>query len=192
MIVIDHTIISEDLLDKQFVCALDHCKGACCVAGDSGAPLEPGETTVLENIFEQVKPYMTEEGIRAVEKFGAWMIDSEGDSVTPLVNGVKQCAYAYFENGIAGCAIEKAFGEKKIGFRKPISCHLYPVRITKHKDYDAVNYNRWDICSPACSNGKNLGVPVFRFVKEALIRKYGNEWFSQLEGASQFMSSKEK
>ena len=186
MIAIDKTLISEDLLDKQFVCALDKCKGACCVEGDSGAPLEWEETAELEKIFENVRPFMTKEGIESVERYGTWIIDSEGDFVTPLVNGVKQCAYAFFEKGIAKCAIERAYLEGEISFRKPISCHLYPVRIKKYEDYDAVNYNRWEICSPACANGKQLGVPVFQFVKDALIRKYGVEWFQQLEGAAAY------
>ncbi|HYV92471.1 MAG TPA: DUF3109 family protein [Chitinophagales bacterium] len=192
MIVIDKTIISEDLLDKQFVCALDKCKGACCVEGDSGAPLEWEETAVLENIFENVKPYMREEGIKSVKQYGTWLIDSEGDFVTPLIDGVRQCAYVFFEQGIAKCAIERAYHEGKIDFRKPVSCHLYPVRITKHEDYDAVNYNRWEICSPACANGKQLGVPVFQFVKDALIRKYGEEWFKQLEGAAVYKEAEVK
>jgi hypothetical protein len=192
MIVIDKTIVSEDLLDKQFVCALDKCKGACCVEGDSGAPLEWEETAQLEKIIEDVKPFMTQEGIEAVKEYGTWVIDSEGDFVTPLIQGVKQCAYVFFEGGIAKCAIERAHANGKTNFKKPVSCHLYPVRIKKHETYDAVNYDRWDICSPACANGKHLGVPVFKFVKEALIRKYGVEWFNQLEGAATFMEEQQR
>lgn len=192
MIVIDATIVSEDLLDKHFVCALDKCKGACCVEGDSGAPLEWEETSVLERIFEKVRPFMTKEGIKSVEQYGTWLIDSEGDFVTPLIEGVRQCAYVFFEKGIAKCAIERAYQEGEIDFRKPVSCHLYPVRITRHETYDAVNYNRWDICSPACANGKQLGVPVFQFVKDALIRKYGEEWFKQLEGAEAYKEAQMK
>ncbi|MEO5675312.1 MAG: DUF3109 family protein [Chitinophagales bacterium] len=191
MIVIDRTLVSEELLDKEFVCALDKCKGACCVEGDSGAPLEWEETSVLEKILEEVKPYMMEEGINAVKKYGAWVIDSEGEFVTPLVEGVKQCAYVFFEKGIAKCAIERACREGKINFPKPVSCHLYPVRIKKQAEYDAVNYNRWDVCSPACANGKQLGVPVYQFVKNALIRKYGEEWFQQLEGAAAFKKAED-
>jgi len=186
MIIIEKTIVSDDLLEKEFVCALDKCKGACCVEGDSGAPLDWEETSVLEDIYEQVKPFMTAEGKDAVKKYGTWLIDSEGDFVTPLVNGVKQCAYSFFENGIAKCAIERACREGKTDFKKPISCHLYPVRITKHDSYDAVNYNRWAICSPACANGKQLGVSVYEFVKDALIRKYGENWYDQLKGAAAF------
>ncbi|MEO6168144.1 MAG: DUF3109 family protein [Chitinophagales bacterium] len=191
MILINNTIVSDDLLDKEFVCALDKCKGACCVAGDSGAPLDYEETAVLEEIYESVKPYMTAEGIESVEKFGKWLIDSEGDFVTPLVRGMEQCAYVFFDSGIAKCAIEKAYYEGKVDFKKPISCHLYPVRVTRHKDYDAVNYNKWEVCSPACKNGKELGVSVYQFVKDALIRKYGLDWYDQLQGAAAFKKNQE-
>lgn len=188
MILIEQTIVSEDVLEKEFACALDKCKGACCVEGDSGAPLEWKETAILESIYESVKPYMTQAGKEAVELYGTWLIDSEGDLVTPLIHGVKECAYTYFENGTALCAIERAHREGKTDFKKPISCHLYPVRITKYDTYDAVNYDRWNICSPACTNGRQLGAPVFEFVKQALIRKYGTEWYEQLEGAARFMA----
>lgn len=186
MIVIDNTIISEDLLEKQFACNLDKCKGACCVEGESGAPLQQSEIEIMEKVYEKVKPYMLIDGIETVEEFGKWVIDSDGDFVTPLVGGRGRCAYVFFDEGIAKCAFEKAHKEGKINFQKPVSCHLYPVRITGHKEYDAVNYNKWDVCSPACSNGKKLGIPVFQFVKTALIRKYGIEWFNQLEGAAKF------
>jgi hypothetical protein len=193
MIIIDKTIVSEDLLDKQFVCNLTKCKGACCVEGESGAPLEAEETTILENIYEHVKPYMEKEGIETVERIGKWHIDSDGDFVTPLIGGQGRCAYVFFDkNKIAKCAIEQANADGKVDFKKPISCHLYPVRIKKHKDYDAVNYDRWDVCSPACANGKELGVPVYRFVKNALVRKYGAEWYAQLEGAALYREESAK
>ncbi len=186
MIAIDKTLVSDDLLEKKFVCALDKCKGACCVAGDSGAPLDWEETSIIENVYEEVKSYMTDEGIKSVDTYGKWLIDSDGDFVTPLIDGVKQCAFVFFEKGIAKCAFEKAYYDGKIKWKKPISCHLYPVRITKHEHYDAVNYNKWEVCSPACANGEVLGVSVYEFVKEALIRKYGEEWYKQLEGAAIF------
>jgi len=186
MIVIDNTIVSEELIEKHFVCSLDRCKGSCCVTGDSGAPLDWEETSILESVRNDVEPYMSDEGRQSVKKYGSWLIDSEGDFVTPLVKGVKECAYAYFENGIAKCSIERAFLEGKINFRKPVSCHLYPVRITKYETYDAVNYDRWDICDPACKNGAELGITVFEFVKDALIRKYGQDWYNQLKGAAEF------
>ena len=180
MIAIDNTLVSEELLEKKFVCDLNACKGECCIAGDSGAPLEDRETGILDDIYEDVKPYMAADGIEAIEKQGKYLIDFEGDIVTPLVED-KHCAYVYFENDIAKCAIEKAYYEGKVDFKKPISCHLYPVRINKYKDFEAVNYDKWNICSPACDCGSKLGVKVYQFLKEPLIRKYGEKWFDQLK-----------
>ena len=181
MIEIGKTLVSDDVVAKQFVCDLNACKGACCVHGDSGAPLEDEETEILEKIYDDIKPYLTKEGQEAIKKQGHWLIDSDGDKVTPLVDGNKECAYTIFENGMALCGIEKAWKDGKSKFRKPISCHLYPVRITKYKQFDAVNYDKWDICKPACACGEKLQVPVYRFVKDALIRKYGKEWYGELE-----------
>lgn len=182
MIAIDNTLISEDIIDKKFVCDLNACKGACCVAGDSGAPLDKDELKVLDGVLDAVKPYMVPKGIKAIEKKGAYVIDGDGDYTTTLVSEGAECAFVYFdENKIAKCAIEKAFLEKKIDWQKPISCHLYPIRITKHKTYDAVNYDKWAICAPACKCGEKLDVPVYKFLKGPLIRKYGKEWFKQLE-----------
>ncbi len=186
MIAIDNTLVSEDLLDKKFVCDLNACKGECCVAGDSGAPLDEDELPILDKILDQVKPYMLKKGIKAVEKHGPYVVDSDGDYTTTLVSEKAECAFVYFdETKTAKCAIEKAFYEGKIDWKKPISCHLYPVRITKHKSYDAVNYNRWSICKPACECGKKLDVPVYKFLKEPLIRKYGKNWFKQLEKSAE-------
>ncbi|MDO8999596.1 MAG: DUF3109 family protein [Bacteroidota bacterium] len=182
MIAINKTLISEDLLDKKFVCDLNACKGACCVAGDSGAPLEKEELQILESILDKVKPYMVKKGIKAIEKFGAYVIDGDGDYTTTLVSPGAECAFVFFDdNKIAKCSIEQAYYDGKITWKKPISCHLYPVRITKHKEYDAVNYDKWDICKPACECGAKLDVPVYKFLKEPLIRKYGKDWFKQLE-----------
>jgi hypothetical protein len=139
-----------------------------------------------------VKPYMTPQGVKAVEQFGKYMIDSDGEFVTPLVEGNKECAYTIVENGIALCGIEKAYRNGDIDFYKPISCHLYPIRIKKTTEYDALNYNRWDVCAPACYNGKKLGVRVFEFLKNALVRKYGEEWYKQLEGAANFKEAQQK
>jgi Protein of unknown function (DUF3109) len=192
MIEIDKTLISDDVVEKKFVCDLNACKGACCVHGDSGAPLEDEETTLLEKNYKKIKPYLTEKGIAAIEEQGIWMIDSDGDKVTPLVDGDKECAYTIFENGFALCGIERAWKEGKVKFQKPISCHLYPVRITKYKKFDAVNYETWDICKPACTCGAKLKVPVHRFVKDALVRKYGNEWWEALDQAATEMSKTKK
>lgn len=187
MIVIDDKIVSEELKTKHFVCNLSACKGACCVEGDSGAPLDFDEIDVMENIYEKVKPYITQEGITAIENQGNFILDKEdGVMKTPLIEGTGACAYVNYKNGIAHCGIERAWLDKKIEFRKPVSCHLYPVRITKHKDFEAVNYERWDICNPACSQGAELKVPIYKFVKEALIRKYGEEFYAALEASFQY------
>ncbi len=184
MLQIENTIISLDIFEKKFVCNLGACKGACCVEGDSGAPLEAEETAVLEQIYTVVKNYMTPEGIETIEKSGKWVCDFEGDKVTPLNNN-KECAYTYRdEKGIVLCAIEKAFMEGKISFQKPISCHLYPIRIKKLTLYDAVNYESNKLCMPARIHGETLGVPLYKFVKTPLIRKYGKEWYEQLEIAA--------
>ncbi|MEI8137713.1 MAG: DUF3109 family protein [Bacteroidota bacterium] len=191
MIAIDKTLISEDLLEKKFVCDLTACKGACCVAGDSGAPLEKEELEILDSILDKVKPYMVKKGIKAIEKYGPYVIDGDGDNTTTLVSPGAECAFVFFdENKIAKCAIEQAYYDGKITWKKPISCHLYPVRITKHKEYDAVNYDKWDVCKPACECGKKLDVPVYKFLKEPLIRKYGKEWFSQLEKSAKLFLKK--
>lgn len=186
MIDIDGKVVSLDVIEQKFVCDLNACKGICCVEGESGAPLEEEEVHILEEILDDVKPYMKPDGIAAVEQQGAWVIDSDGDHVTPLVEG-RECAYVYFENGMALCAIEKAWKEKKISFRKPISCHLYPIRIKKYRKFEAVNYDKWDVCAPACDCGKKMKVPVYVFVKDALIRKYGKEWYKELQEAARLV-----
>jgi hypothetical protein len=182
MIAIDNTIVSEHLLDRKFVCDLSACKGECCVAGDSGAPLDKEELELLDKVYPKVKPYMNKKGIKAVDKHGTYELDSDGDYTTTLVAPGAECAFVIFdENNIAKCAIEQAYRDGVIDWQKPVSCHLYPVRITKYKDYDAVNYHKWEVCKPACECGKKLDVPVYKFLKEPLIRKYGKDWYKQLE-----------
>lgn len=181
MILIDETCVSDDIAEKFFVCNIQKCKGACCVEGDLGAPLEDVELPILNEIYEQVKPYLSPEGIAAIEKQGKYIQDWEGDYSTPTIND-KECAYAiYDDKNILKCGIEQAYLDKKIDFKKPISCHLYPIRITKYDSFHALNYDRWSICSDACSLGDELGVPVYKFLKEPLIRAYGEEWYRQLE-----------
>lgn len=192
MIVINNTLVSDLVIEKKFVCNLDKCKGACCVDGDSGAPLEENETEILETIYDKVKPYMEPDGIAAIEQQGKWITDSDGDKVTPLLENQGRCAYVFIDpSGVAKCAIEKAFYDGKIDFKKPVSCHLYPIRINQTKTYIAVNYDQRDVCKPACANGKALGVYVFEFLKEPLIRKFGTEWYKQLEGAVQYINDNE-
>ena len=190
LISIGKTLVSTEVLEEQFVCDLQKCKGECCIAGDSGAPLEESELEEIDKYYEVVKPYLQPEAVESIEKLGHYLIDSDNDWVTPLVNGNRECVYTVFENGIAKCSFEKAFFEGKIPFRKPVSCHLYPVRITKFKSYDAVNYDRWDVCAAACKLGKSLKVPVYKFLKDSLIRKYGEEWYAQLEVAAHLLEEK--
>ncbi|MFN3404079.1 MAG: DUF3109 family protein [Cytophagaceae bacterium] len=180
MIVIGNTVISDDVADKKFVCDLIKCKGACCVEGDAGAPLNDDELPVFGEIFEQVKPYLSKEGLRAIKKQGFYVKDQDDEYSTPTING-RECAYAiYDKNGILKCAIEQAWIDGKITYKKPISCHLYPIRITRYDQYDAVNYERWHICKPACRKGEELGIPVYKFLKDPLIRKYGEDWYREL------------
>lgn len=185
MLVIDNTLITDEVLEKHFVCDLNACKGACCVKGDYGAPLEDDELEMVDKVYEKVKPYMTPAGIEAVEKQGKYLLYEKKEWVTPLIKG-KECAYTFFdEGGIAKCAIEKAYYEGKVKWKKPISCHLYPIRITKQKNgLEALNYDKWSICKAACKLGDSLKVPVFKFLKDSLTRKYGKEWYKQLEIAA--------
>ncbi|MFT6996720.1 MAG: hypothetical protein ACJAQ4_000463 [Cryomorphaceae bacterium] len=189
MIQIDDTLLSEDLFSKRFVCDLGACKGACCVEGDSGAPLEPEEVGLLEEALEDIKPYMRQEGIDRVEETGVFTIDIDGEFVTPLVND-EECAFVSFDrNGTAKCSIEQAHRDGKTDFLKPVSCHLYPIRVTQLKDSVALNYHYWPICDPARSCGAKLDVKVFKFLKEPITRKFGEEFFEKLVEADKLMDS---
>ena len=174
------TIVSEEILEKEFVCNLTACKGACCVDGDAGAPLTEAENKILEDIYPIIKPYLRPEGIKAIEEQGAWLVGSDGDYETPLINGA-DCAYVIFDGDTALCGIEQAYNEGKVTWKKPISCHLYPIRIREYSDFSAVNYHRWHICDDACTLGKELAVPVYKFLKPALIRRFGEDWYTELE-----------
>jgi hypothetical protein len=180
MLQIGRTVVSLDLIEECFVCDLNKCFGICCVHGDSGAPLEDEEVDILREVYSSVKQYMQALGVESVEKNGTSVVDLDGDKVTPLIEG-KECAYTYFENGIAFCAIEKAYFKGLVKFRKPISCHLYPVRVKKYPEITVVNYHRWDICRDAVCKGTNEKVPVYVFLQDALIRKFGQEWFTELK-----------
>lgn len=193
MIAIDNKLISDDIVEARFVCDLNKCKGGCCEDGDAGAPLENGELEELRQCFDKVKPYMTAEGIKEIERQGKYIFDHEFGWVTPTVGG-SICAYGFRdESGIIKCAIEKAYLEGKISWKKPISCHLFPIRITKSKedpDLEYVNYEpREDLCRAACSLGKKLKVPVYQFLKEAITRKYGEEFYETLEATAVHMQS---
>lgn len=181
MFQLDKTIVSEEILEKEFVCNLSSCKGACCVDGDAGAPLEKEELKELEQILPILKKYLRKEGLDAIEKQGPYTTNDDGEHETTLVNGA-DCAYTiYDEKNIAMCGIEEAYNQGEINFKKPVSCHLYPVRIKQYSEFAAVNYDKWEICDPACSLGKELAVPVYKFVKQALERKFGKVWYAELE-----------
>lgn len=184
MLAVKDTLVSEEIIEKHFVCDLNACKGACCVKGDYGAPLEEDELEKLEKSYPKVKPYLTKGGIEAIEKQGKYLLYDKKEWVTPLIKG-RECAYTVFEKGIAKCGIEKAYFDGKIEFRKPVSCHLYPIRINKLKNQvEAVNYDRWSICKPACKLGDSLKVPIYKFLKDSLIRKFGEDWYKDLEFAA--------
>ena len=184
MLQIGNAIVSLDVIEKKFICDFGKCKGACCIEGDSGAPLDEDEKAILEEIYPNIKEYLTEKGIEEIEKQGTSVIDADGDLVTPIIND-KECVYTVFENGSALCGIEKAFLDGKITYRKPISCSLYPIRIEKYPEFDAVNYNKWSICGPARELGFKMGTPVYKFLKEPLIRKYGEDWYKELQYAAE-------
>lgn len=175
------TIISEDIIEKDFVCNLSACKGACCIDGDAGAPLEKSETEILKEIYPKVKPFLRKKGIDAIEAQGTFIKTPHDELETPLINGA-DCAYVTFDNkGTALCGIEEAYNQGAINWKKPVSCHLYPIRIKDYTEFSAVNYDKWEICDDACTLGKELQVPIYKFVKEGLIRKFGEDWYSELE-----------
>lgn len=190
MIIVQDKLVSDDVVEQQFICNLSACKGACCWEGDFGAPLEKAELAILESILEKVKPYLSPAGIAAIEAQGAYQwFEGMNEHGTTLIDG-GPCAYMTYDPlGIAQCGIEMAWKAGDIDFQKPISCHLYPIRVSKYEHFDseALNYDRWDICSAACSLGEKEKVPVYRFVKDALIRKYGQAFYDELDGAAEFL-----
>jgi hypothetical protein len=181
VIEIEGKLISLDIFQKQFVCDLSKCKGACCVEGDDGAPLTEEEVHWIEEDLDSIKPYMRKEGVEAVDRDGVYYMDADDEPVTTLVNG-GECAFVRFdEQGIAKCTIEEAFEDGKSQFKKPISCHLYPIRVSQLKKYEALNYNSWHLCDPACALGKELKVKTYKFLKEPIIRKWGEDFFNELK-----------
>jgi hypothetical protein len=182
VIEIGKVLVSDQVIEEQFVCDLSRCKGGCCEDGDAGAPLTKEELKIVDEAYEIVKPYMTREGIEQVQARGKYEYDAEFGWVTPTVNG-QICAYGYRdENGIIKCSFEQAYYDGKIAWKKPISCHLFPIRTKKSRVYEMVNYDpRPSLCRPACSLGKKLKMPVYKFLKEALIRQYGEEFYNTLD-----------
>jgi hypothetical protein len=190
MIAIDNKLISDEVLEEQFVCDLNKCKGGCCEDGDAGAPMEKWELEKLKDNYEVIKPYMSAEGIKEIERQGKYIYDKDFGWVTPTINGAI-CAYGYRDKtGIIKCAIEQSYNDGKLDWKKPLSCHLFPIKIQKSKrdpDIEYVNYEpREDLCAAACSLGKKLKVPVYIFLKDSIIRKYGEEFYKALEAAAEY------
>lgn len=187
MIAIDKVLVSDLVAEAQFVCDLKKCKGGCCEDGDAGAPLAVEELEELNKHYDTIKPYLTPQGIRWIEKHGRYLYDREFGWVTPTIEG-KMCVYGFRdEEGIIKCGIEQAYRDGKIEFKKPISCHLYPITFQQGKkgDFDRLNYEpRESLCNPACSFGKKLKVPVYEFLKEPLIRKFGEAFYNALDAAA--------
>jgi hypothetical protein len=180
MFVIGETLISEDIRLHMFVCDIAKCKGACCEEGEMGAPLEPKEQEILKKNFQAIQKYIPEKGRKAIAEQGLFVKDKDGDWSTPLVEG-KECAYAFKDTkGIWQCGMEKAYHEGESDFRKPISCHLYPLRLQNYGKKTTINYDKWDICDAACALGESTGIPLYVFLKEALIRKFGELWYAEL------------
>lgn len=177
VILIDDTLLSTEIFDRRFCCDLKACKGACCVEGESGAPLAPEEIAEVEAAFDVIKDRLKPDSLAVIEREGLHVVDGDGDAVTPIVDG-RECVYATFEeDGTAKCAFEQAHLEGKLAWRKPISCHLYPIRLTPLKDLTALNYHQWPICDAAVSCGAGLDLSILRFCKDALVRRFGQNWY---------------
>jgi hypothetical protein len=184
MIQIHDTIVSLDVLEEEFLCDLSVCKGICCVEGDSGAPVEEEEITELEKALPVVWNDLSPKAQQIINKQGVVYLDEDGEYVTSIVNG-EDCVFTCYDaNGYCLCAIEKAYREGKIDFYKPISCHLYPIRVARYNGFRAVNYHRWSVCQAAVRLGRKNGMKVYQFLKAPLIRKFGEEWYQQLENVA--------
>ncbi len=184
MLEIGNTVVSFDLFEHRFCCDLTQCKGKCCVEGDAGAPLTQSEVETLNELLPNIRPFLSPQAIEVIERQGVSYTDSDGDEVTSLIDN-KECVFTYFENDICLCALEKAYNNGVINFPKPISCHLYPVRLEEYKTFTAVNIHRWECCRSAEVCGMERGIPVYRFLKNPLIRHFGEEWYNELEKAAE-------
>lgn len=191
MLQIQDVVVSFDVLKEKFLCDLSACKGACCIEGDAGAPVELDEVEKLEEVLPLIEDELSPEARAVIDKQGVVYVDQEGDLVTSIVNG-KDCVFTcYDEKGCCYCAIEKAFREGKTDFMKPVSCHLYPIRVKDFGAFQGVNYNRWDVCKAAVLLGEKENLPVYKFLKEPLIRKFGEEWYEELEIAVEELRKQE-
>ena len=186
---IDDKLLSSDLFTECFSCYPEICAGVCCIHGDSGAPISENEKEIIEKNFEKIKPYMEAAGIKAIEQQGFAVVDIDGELVTPLVNG-EECAYAVYDNNFnCYCSIESAYTAKKIDFCKPISCHLYPIRVKKTAENVMLNYDQWSICQCARDKGSREKIRVYEFLKEPLIRCFGKEFYEKIEQMAEIMKS---
>lgn len=191
MLQIGETLISLDILEKKFICNLEKCKGACCVEGESGAPLLQDEVLEIESVLDEIWDDLSPKAKALIDKQGVAYVDSEGDLVTSIING-KECVFTYFEaDGTCKCAIEKAFNEGKSEFRKPSSCFLYPIRLKQYEHFMAVNYDTWDICKPALVLGEKIGTPLYQFLKVPLTEKFGKDWYDELCLAAEALKNTE-
>ena len=191
MIQIQHTLLSDDIFEEQFICDLCKCKGQCCVEGESGAPLTKEESALIEGILPEIWNDLSQKAQQVISVLGIAYTDYDGELVTSLVDG-KECVFTSFdEEGICKCVIDTAYREGRISVPKPVSCHLYPVRLTEYNDFTAVNYHRWSVCRPAVKLGKKEGVPIYRFLREPLIRKFGEEWYEEVCEAARLLKKKE-
>ena len=188
MIRIDDTVISLDLLTEKFRCDLSVCKGNCCRYGDAGAPLTESEAAILMDIYPQIKSYLRKEGIESIEHYGTSLRDVEGELVTPLI-GDAECAYTILSDDIFLCAIEKAWHDGVVSFRKPLSCHLFPVRTKDFTDFTAVNYEKWSICQGGRVAGRRENITAYGFLRESLIRAFGSDWYEELVTARRELES---
>ncbi|RNC65312.1 DUF3109 family protein [Proteiniphilum sp. X52] len=192
MIQIQHTLLSDEILEEQFICDLCKCKGECCVEGESGAPITREEFQEIEGILPEIWDDLSPKAQEVINKQGIAYTDYDGELVTSLVNG-KECVFTYFDaEGVCKCAIDNAYRQGRISVRKPVSCHLYPIRLAEYRDFTAVNYHRWSVCEPAVKLGRKEGVPLYRFLKEPLIRKFGEEWYNEVCEAAKLLDKKEE
>ncbi|MBL7812772.1 MAG: DUF3109 family protein [Bacteroidetes bacterium] len=183
MVIVGNALVSEEILERKFACQLGQCHGACCVQGDLGAPLEEEEVQILEQEMHHFMPFLSEEGKAEIALRGYAEQDPEGEWVT-VCRPTGECVFVNYDGAVAVCGIEKAWQAGKTWFRKPLSCHLYPIRAKKYGEYVALNYHNWSICAPACKAGEELKVPVHHFLREALVRKMGPSWYKELEAVA--------
>lgn len=189
MIIVGKVLVSEPVLERKFACQILSCKGACCVQGDSGAPLETDELEIIEQALPDIKPFMSEEGLALLAEKGFHETDVDGDLGT-VCSPSGECVFVRYENGIAACSIERAWEAGKTWFKKPLSCHLYPIRAKQYGEYIALNYHSWSICSDACAAGEKDQIRVHHFLKDALVRKFGPSWYQELEEVAEAWGNK--